>query len=221
MRKLFVLVEGQTEEAFVREVLTFHLNEFGIALEPVLLKTKRTKSGLTFKGGFTSYGRARNDVLSLLRDSSVVAVTTMMDFYGLPADFPGCATCPPGSAYARVQYLQQRWADNIGYPRFLPFLVLHEFEALLFVDTTAIAKVLPGYSVAGPLAVVRQQVNSPEEIDEGPQTHPSAHILRYAPAYQKAVDGPLIALESGLASIRQQCPHFDAWVTSLEQLTNR
>jgi hypothetical protein len=218
--KLFILVEGQTEETFVREILAFHLNTFGLASAPVLLKTKRTKSGTTFKGGFTSYVRARNDILALLQDSSSVAVTTMVDFYGLPADFPGRATCPPGSASTRVHYLQQRWSEDINHARFLPFLLLHEFEALLFADTGAIAKALPDYSVAAPLMAVRQQVGSPEEIDEGPQTHPSAHILRHAPAYQTTVDGPLIALEIGLAAIRNQCPHFDAWVTSLEQLAD-
>lgn len=218
MRKLFVLVEGQTEEAFVRELLAPYLYEFQLAPIPVLLKTKRTKSGQTFKGGLTSYAKARADIFALLGDSSAVAVTTMVDFYGLPRDFPGYETCPAGTPYERVRYAQQHWSENIGDPRFLPFLVLHEFEALLFTDTDAIAKALPDYDVAGPLAIVRQQATSPEEIDERPQTHPSAHILRCAPGYQKPVDGPLVAMEIGLSSIRSQCPHFDAWVTLLEQL---
>ena len=218
MKKLFVLVEGQTEETFVRELLSPHLYGFHLAPTPVLLKTKRTKSGTSFKGGLTSYAKARNDIIALLHDSSAVAVTTMVDFYGLPKEFPGNATCPAGTPYNRVRYVQQRWSEDIGDSRFLPFLVLHEFEALLFAGTDAIAKALPDYDVAGRLAIVRQQASSPEEIDEGPQTHPSAHILRCAPGYQKALDGPLVALEIGLSVIREQCPHFDAWVTKLEQL---
>ena len=218
MKKLFVLVEGQTEETFVRELLAPHLYSFHLALTPVLLKTKRTKSGTTFKGGLTSYAKVRSDIIALLYDSSAVAVTTMVDFYGLPKEFPGYATCPAGTPYDRVRYVQQRWSEDIGSQKFLPFLVLHEFEALLFADTDAIAKALPDYDVARPLAIVRQQATSPEEIDEEPHTHPSAHILRCAPGYQKALDGPLVVMEIGLSVIRAQCPHFDAWVTKLEQL---
>jgi len=219
MKKLFVLAEGQTKETFVREVLAPHLYDFGVAPVPVLLTTKRTKTGLTFKGGVTKYSRARDDILRLLRDSSAVAVTTMVDYYGLPTDFPGHDTCPAGTPYARVTYMQKLWAADIDNPRFLPFLTLHEFEALLFVNVAAIAAALPDYPVTKALTQIRKQVTSPEEIDDGPMTHPSAHILRYAPAYQKLVDGPLITRTIGLAGIRAECPHFDAWIVSLEQLS--
>jgi hypothetical protein len=218
MRKLLVLVEGQTEETFVREVLAYHLYTFGLAAEPVLLKTKRTKVGRTFKGGVTSYQRVRNDITRLLRDTSAVAVTTMVDYYGLPTDFPGLNSRPSGTPYARVEHMQKAWADDIGDRRFIPFLILHEFEALLFTDIDMIAKVLPDYSVRKALATVRSRFESPEEIDESPTTHPSAHILRLAPSYEKPIDGPLIILEIGLEPIRATCPHLHRWIAKLETL---
>lgn len=218
MKELLVLVEGQTEETFVRDVLAPHLDRYAVWPVPVLLKTKRTKSGATFKGGITNYARVRSDAMALLRDTSAIAVTTMVDYYGLPSDFPGYSTCPAGDGYTRVRYMQDRWAEDISDRRFRPFLVLHEFEALLYADIAAIAQALPDDSVTELLSKVRRQVTSPEEIDESPATHPSAHLLRCARGYQKASDGPLIAKRIGLPAIRKQCPHFDEWVTWLERL---
>lgn len=55
MRRAHVLVEGQTEETFIRDVLGPHLVGLGIYLTPVLVATKRVKSGLKFKGGLSHY----------------------------------------------------------------------------------------------------------------------------------------------------------------------
>jgi hypothetical protein len=55
MGKVLILVEGQTEEKFVKEVLNPHLNNYGKYLIPTLLRTKIVKSGPNFKGGITSY----------------------------------------------------------------------------------------------------------------------------------------------------------------------
>ena len=63
MKRVLVLVEGQTEEGFINEVLRPHLAPRRIWLIPTILTTKRTKSGPYFKGGVTSYQRAKNDVV--------------------------------------------------------------------------------------------------------------------------------------------------------------
>ena len=51
MQKMLVLVEGQTEEKFVKEVLTPHLHNYGKYLIPTIVNTKKVKSGSNFKGG--------------------------------------------------------------------------------------------------------------------------------------------------------------------------
>jgi hypothetical protein len=53
LTRALILVEGQTEEAFVRDVLTPHLAGFAVYPVPVLLKTKRVKAGGAFRGGVT------------------------------------------------------------------------------------------------------------------------------------------------------------------------
>ena len=91
MQRVLILVEGQTEETFVRDLLTPHLTALGVYPTPVLVETKRAASGLKYKGGVSNYRKIKRDAQRLLNDSGVVVVTTMLDFCGLPHDFPGQA----------------------------------------------------------------------------------------------------------------------------------
>jgi len=217
MKKVLVYVEGQTEETFVRDLLAPFLQRRSIWLVPVLARTKRTKAGHTFKGGIVSYNQVRRDVLNLLNDSSAVLVTTMLDYYGLPVDFPGKRALRGGSPYQRVAHLEDAFRRDIGDPRFFPFLTLHEFEALLFAQPEQIVQTFPQARMATRLI---QEVSAlpPEEIDEGQTTHPAARIGRYLPRYRKRLHGPIIARRIGLQTIRDRCPHFDEWVSKLESL---
>lgn len=217
MKKVLVYVEGQTEETFVRDVLAPSLQQRDVLLVPVLARTKRTKAGHTFKGGIVSYSQVRRDILHLLNDSSAVLITTMIDYYGLPDDFPGKRVLSGGSPHQRVQFLEASFRQDIGDRRFLPFLTLHEFEALLFAQPAQIIQVFPQIRQA--TSLIEEIANTPpEEIDEGQDTHPAARIHRYLPGYRKRLHGPLIARRIGLETIRARCPHFDEWVRKLEKL---
>ncbi len=147
-RKILILVEGQTEETFVREVLAPHLQARAIYAHPTLLVTKRMKSGPRFKGGITSFARVEGDVRRLLADSSATIVTTMFDYYGLPHDFPGLDTRPRADPYRRVDHVELEFRNAIGDPRFDPFLMLHEFEAFVFADVAKCRAVFTSEPVA-------------------------------------------------------------------------
>ena len=218
MKRLLFLVEGQTEETFVSRVLAPHLWSFDAASEVTRVATKRVQGRRAFRGGIASYTRVVDDLRRLLAGSPH-AVTTLFDYYALPRDFPGLATPPPGvSCYERVAHVERAFAGSIADPRFIPNLVLHEFEGLLFAGPQAISQVLLDESAAGELTAIASGYASPEEIDDGPETHPSRRIARLLPAYQKAFHGPLIAERIGVAGIRARCPHFDAWLGRLERL---
>ena len=95
MKRGLVLVEGQTEDLFVKNVLQPYLwNRTSLWLTPALLVTKLVKSGANFKGGVRSYAQVRRDVQKLLQDADAAVVTTFIDYYGLPVDFPGVSTRP-------------------------------------------------------------------------------------------------------------------------------
>jgi len=219
MKIVLVYVEGQTEETFVRDALSPYLRQrCEILLRPTLARTKRTKSGQTFKGGIVSYRQVRKDILNLLRDSNPALITTMMDYYGLPDDFPGKDAPPVGTPYDRVRHLEEALKNDVGHPRFLPFLVLHEFEALVLVEPEKLGTVLPQYRDRVPLLEDKIGSLPPEEINEGSETHPAARILRYFPGYQKRLHGPRVVQDIGLDRIRRKCPHFNEWLGQLELL---
>jgi hypothetical protein len=215
MKRVLILVEGQTEETFVRDVLAPHLLARNVALVPKLLVTKRIKSGGHFKGGVVSYAQVKGDLHRLLADTGAERITTMLDYYGLPDGFPGLADRPAGTCYSRVEHVERAFQMDIAHPRFLPYLALHEFEALLFTDPARCAWVFSPEALAH-MQTLRAGVASPEEINEGPATAPSKRILQVFPGYQKTLHGPLAAIEYGLAPLRAACPHFHQWVSALE-----
>ncbi len=227
--KVLVSVEGQTEEAFVKKVLTGHFEPLGISLVPIIVKTKRLRSGKAVKGGIVSYAKVKKDILRLLGDSKAALVTTMFDYYGLPSDFPGLDRKEKAAGMApqeQVEFLEKSLAEDIGHRRFLPFLMLHEFEALVLAafqvtPRQALAAVLPGatsqveavLSDIGPLA--------PEDVDGGEKTHPAARIAQHLPKYRKRLHGPLLLQRIDLGAIRDKCPHFHSWLERLEALAQR
>lgn len=218
-RRVLVLVEGQTEERFVKDVLgpAFWARE--IYFSPTILTTKRVKDGPDFKGGVTNFDRFRNDLERLLRSAGDAWITTLLDYYGLPADFPGMADRPGGSPETRVRHVEQALFDHFGRPRhFIPFLALHELEAWLFSSVEVLPEVLTRTERQPELAAIRNTVANPEQIDEGIETAPSKRILRLFPSYRKTLHGPIALGRIGLDAIRNECPHFRSWIERLGEL---
>jgi hypothetical protein len=100
--------------------------------------------------------------------------------------------------------------------RFVPFVVMHEFEALLFSDCAAFSRGIGRPDLESGLQGIRDQFATPEEIDDSPVTAPSKRVEGLVPGYEKPLLGLLAILEIGLGRIRAECPHFDGWVTRLE-----
>ncbi|MCB1034084.1 MAG: DUF4276 family protein, partial [Acidobacteria bacterium] len=176
--------------------------------------------GRRFQGGIRSYQRFRREVLRLLGDTGATMVTTMIDFYGLPADFPGVADLPAESdPYTRVHHLERSLLEDLGWPgRLFAYFSLHEFEALLLSSPLELNEEFRSSSSERGFEAVMPSGMGPEEVNDGPETHPSARILALVPSYRKAVHGPLIAARIGLPALRERCPHFNHWVTALENL---
>lgn len=220
MKRVLILVEGQTEERFVNRVLAPQLLKHEIVAIPTIVVTKRAKGGQQFKGGVLSYQQVRGDLLRLLGDSSACAVTTMLDYYGLPGDFPGRSTLPPElrTPEDRVRHVEHELAQELADRRFIPYVSLHEFEALLFSEPAEFDSQFPGRRGGQLVAKIRNEFGSPEEIDEGAETHPAKRLLKLFPDYHKATVGPILAGRIGLEKMRAQCPHFNSWVTKLERV---
>jgi hypothetical protein len=219
MAKVLILVEGQTEETVVKRTLGPHLSSLRVFLAPTIIATKRIKSGPSFKGGMPSYAKVRREILRLLGDSSAALVTTMIDFYGLPASFPGRATVMGNTALGKVVFVEKAIEQDINDGRFQAYCSLHEFEALLFSSPATIAAAFAIPNVEQKLLSIRSQFTSPEEIDDSPSTSPSARLQFLFPQYNKPFYGTLIAGRIGLDEMRGACAHFNDWLIRLEALS--
>jgi hypothetical protein len=216
MKRVLVLVEGFTEERFVKDVLSPHLEDKEIFTIPKIVTTKRTKQGPDFKGGIRDYKKVENDLLRLLGDTGVAFVTTFIDYYGLPSQFPGMESRSKGSPHERASYVETEWKSQIGHPRFHPYLMIHEFEALLFAKPEELSRALYQPPLLPQLKAIREAFQTPEDINDDPKTAPSKRILQIVPAYQKTLHGPLVAKRIGLKILRRECRHFNDWLTWLE-----
>jgi hypothetical protein len=216
-KRALILVEGQTEERFVKDVLAPAFLHRDLYFFPTILVTKRVKNGPNFKGGVTNFRKFQNDAQRLLKSAAAALVTTLLDYYGLPTDFPGMDSRPIGSPAARVTHVEQAISMKFGSPpNFLPFLALHEFEAWLFASPEELPRVMTENEKQPEFAAICASVQSPEEINERPQFAPSKRIEALFPSYKKNLHGPAAVGRIGLDRIRAECPHFASWLSKLE-----
>jgi hypothetical protein len=220
--RLHVLVEGQTEEQFIRSVVAPHLQMRGIWAFPQIVETSRDRAGKKRAGG-GDWQKWRRDILRLTREQrgAEVRFTTMFDLYRLPDEFPGLREhAAVRDTARRVELLEAALAADIQDERLIPYLQRHEFEALVLASLDALADVLDPGERPG-LASLRVIVASvpPEDVDDGPETAPSKRIVAAIPSYRKTLHGSLAVEATGLAKLRAACPRFDGWVGTLERLS--
>lgn len=227
MPRLFIHVEGETEETFVNEALAPHLYGFGYQkVSARLLGNSRNRSR---RGGIKGWTSVRNDIIDHLKEDPECLATTMVDYYALPKDghgawpgradaalraFPVKATTVQGALLADVC---AELGANFDPRRFVPYVMMHEFEGLLFSDCVRFAESIGRPELAGQFQAIRDAFTSPEEINDSPLTAPSKRVEALVAGYEKPLLGALAVLGIGLETIRQECPHFRAWLGQLEQ----
>ncbi len=214
MTRLLVLAEGDTEELFVREMLAPHLDKFGVYAKATGVISKRLASGKKITGG-NRWSNVHNSLIPLLRDPHAW-VTTLLDLYGLPEDFPGVPE--DGKSASRIDTLEHNFSATLGHPpRFIPFFALHEFEAWYFVSPNLVAEFYGKPKVAQMMREASDSSGGPEDINHGRDTHPSKRLEGYGMGFRKTTAVALLR-KIGLPVIRSQCPHFDGWLQRLEAL---
>jgi len=219
MSKILVLVEGQTEEIFVKDVIVPGFSRYEMYFIPKIISTKTIKNKPDFKGGIISYEKVKNNLLKLFNDTSADIITTMIDYYKLPSDFPGYYTRPAGDFYTGVLYLEEKFKEDINNSKFIPYLQVHEFEAYLFSSLDGFSKVF--FDKNRELEQINNiinQFNNPEAINEGEETAPSKRLKNIFRGYKKTLHGILIAKHLGLETIRTSCSHFNNWLKKLEKI---
>ncbi len=216
MLKVLVLVEGQSEERFVKDLLSAHLSLRGVFMIPKIVSTKVVKAGPNFRGGLNSFGQLSRDLKLLLQDSSAKCITTLIDLYAIPSDFPGFAEANTSKTVdARLAILRKRLSERFPDKRFLPYFSTHEFEALTLISAKPFFEIVPPPHNKSLLTTLCA-TDEPETING--TNPPGKRIIEALPGYRKTLHGPTVAREHGLAAIRKKCSRFDMWLKYLEDL---
>ncbi len=213
MKRMIFVVEGDTEQAFVGNIIVPYFFEKFQFSNVSCYKIKH--SG----GGISKYSHIRKDLVNSINESDSV-VTTMADFYKLPKDTPhykdskSCVT-----DLQQVEYLEKAMQEDlsIDYPRaeryFFPYIQLHEFEALLFSSEQAYDQLFEDKEVDFKrLRQVMKTFPNPEDINNGDSTAPSKRLMNLMKGYNKVVHGVQIASEIGIDTLIKKCPHFRSWI---------
>ncbi|MDO5844458.1 MAG: DUF4276 family protein [Methanocorpusculum sp.] len=208
-------VEGGTEYQFVRKIIRPHLNKFGYNVVPFINETSPEHHG-----GITRYEKFRENMLMLKPRKEPCVISTMIDFYQLPKDFPGMSSLSSVTADEdKVLFLEKSLKEDLSdlEPYFIPYIQLHEFEALLFSDIHEVdrkLKVNRGSRVIE-LRTLLERYGEPENINT--VCAPSIHLKNLYPVYRKVAEGIPIAERIGLDVMREKCHHFDYWMKELEE----
>ena len=224
--RLLVHVEGETEETFVNEVLAPHL--YGAGYSSVAARKIGSAQPRKKRGGARPWRTVKKGILHHLSDDRASVSTTMVDYYGLPTgkstQWPGRVEAKSKPFSARADTVQQAIEQDVrdgmsgdfNPSRFIAYVSMHEFEALLFSDCDAFAQSIGLPAVAPELQRVRDLFDDPEQIDDSRETAPSKRILHLIPTYHKVAMGSVAIQDIGLHNIRSQCPNFHHWLTRLE-----
>ncbi|MDN5201845.1 DUF4276 family protein [Fulvivirgaceae bacterium BMA10] len=218
--QLNILVEGQTEEMFVKEILAPYLQVRGIYATPIIVSTKIMRDGIKFRGGLTNgnFNQFIGDLKKLINSTPNGMVSTFLDYYGLPSVFPNYSDRVEfAEPLKRVKFLENSLKEYLSSPKnFLPYIQLHEFEAFLFAHPKGFEQNLERNEAN--LDGLKEIINShqnPEDINEGTDTSPSKRILSHYPGYDKVLEGNMMLNDIGLETLLEKCPHFNEWITNV------
>ena len=227
MSRLLIHVEGQTEEGFVNEILRNYLVGQGYhSVDARIVGNARLRRR---RGGIRPWPSVRADIVNHLQEDPHCIATTMVDYYALPQLGPG--GWPGRAESSRLTTIEEKaqcvqaavrvdlismMGGRFDPDRFVPFVVMHEFEGLLFSDCAAFSHGIGRADLEADFRAIRGRFATPEEINDSADTAPSKRIEDLIPGYEKPLLGVLGALEIGLPAIRTECPHFHSWLEQLE-----
>ena len=210
---IYVLVEGETEERFIKDVLDPYLNRRSIHMRIVPFKVNTSnRGGVAHKGGVSNYTKLRKELTMVCNSHPHAIISTMFDLYGFPAI--------DGVDRTDAKQIEEWIHDDIGTDNLIPFIMKHEFEALLFSD---IEQFQENKELRKSLnRILREFDGMPESINTNasPSHRLETAFNKVGEKYSKNMIGISVAKRIGIDNMRARCPHFNEWVGKLEHACN-
>ncbi len=215
--EIVALVEGLTEKIFIQDIISPYLSEKGIYITPIII----SKPGQ--KGGDVKFARVKNDIGLHLKQRRNTYLTLFLDYYGIKRDWPGLSEAEkqisPGGKAEKVniavkEKVNRLFGEYDSDRRFIPYIAMHEFEAMLFSEPQILAVHLQVNQ--SEIDKILSIFGNPEDIDDSPQTAPSKRLEHLSKRFKKTSTGISVAKETGLLKIKERCPIFNKWLTEIE-----
>ncbi len=221
MKRVHIIVEGQTEVKVFYSILVPYIQS---KVENVYIEITPIKySG----GGIVKYSKLLPELRNHLADKEKI-VTTFFDYYGLlekhnypkykeaKIDQPNSKV---GVAIMEEGLKEDLTSKGISTKNFIPYIQLHEFEALLFSSDEGFEFQYDNEKVIRDLKSIAPRYETPEDINDSPVTAPSKRIIaileKQGDIYEKVIDGDAISIMVGIEAMLEKCPRFRAWVETL------
>ena len=212
MKRVIFIVEGDTEISFIQKCIMPYLYQKGFTntmnAQKIITNRKKNK-----KGGNVAFEYLKNDIERVAATRNVL-ITTFLDFFRLPTDFPGYTTDS-----LKIEQIEEAVRENISSivdrANFLPYIQRHEIEALMYTNMDGFNYVVDKEESLNKLKEIINQYANPEDINSGSETAPSKRLMKIFP-YQKTTDGEIILEALPIDDIRSKCPRFNEWLENLE-----
>ena len=171
----------------------------------------------------SKYRHLKKDILNIIYENNVV-VSTLIDFYALPTDFPKFEDSKQiQNKSDRITFLENaikkevEESQNANFPNLIPYIQQHEFEALIFSSIKGIEELFEKSEANfKEIEKIIQAYPNPEDINDNPNTAPSKRLIQNIKGYNKVIDGVSIIEEIGLPEILNKCSRFRNWIEILE-----
>lgn len=225
MINIYIIVEGQSEEKFIKEILTPYFANKNIFLYAERVITGKDNFGKSCKGGGSSYLSYKNHLDKRIKEfdsQKNYYFSTMIDFYALPKDFPKLEESQNiQGRYEQIAFLEKAFKDDIGFDNFIPYIQLHEFETLLFCDTNAIVECFFDMNTKKLFNTIQEDIKNYDNIEMiNSSTHnaPSKRLDRYTDGVycgSKVSSSFSILKNIDIEVIKQKCSHFNSWLEEI------
>ena len=215
-----VVCEGRTERDFVMQIVGPELADSNVFVEARLIPTspegERRRLDRTTGTAVPEQCSEATTGYATSRRSSICI--------GLPSDFPGLRSVRPPDPLDRASAIEASLHEEVvraarcGAPTgsshtFSRMSSRHCCSRYTSQFARERARVVSRWTAE--LAAARRSAASPEHIDDGPDTHPSALPGAACRLPTRYVDGPAVAARIGLDRIRRRVPPTSAaWLYS-------
>jgi Domain of unknown function (DUF4276) len=221
MKNLYIIVEGETEVEFINRMLIPYFYECGIISHIQAIPVSMSGGG----HGFNNIEHFKNTIKPLLKYNDKPYITTMIDHYGINSEkkLPNYSICAQKQgAEAKISCLEESLNNVVQsiekYPFFIPNIIRHEMETLLFANPDS-GFDLENVKIKNAVLEIYKKFPNIEDINDTPQGAPSKRLDQIYKAngqeYKKVADAVDIAELTGITIILKKCPKFKAWIENI------